>query len=67
MFTGFILVTSAMDRHRIEDKSLPVYGLTLRIQTRLATLAPDIAARVCLNTHQQNTNNRMPITRGKGK
>ncbi len=67
MFTGFILVTAALDGHRSKEKPLPVYGLTLRIQTHQATLAPDITARVCLNTYRQNITIRTPFTQGKGK
>ncbi len=49
------------------DKPLAVYGLVLRIQTRQATLAPDLAVRVCLSSYHQNPNIGEPIPRRKGE
>ncbi len=37
------------------------------LMTHRATLAPDIAVKVCLNSYQQNPNRRTPIARSKGK
>ncbi len=42
-------------------KLLPTYGLALRTQTSQATLAPDNAARECLNSYQQNPEEHLAL------